>query len=291
MDTKIFDMEQAEQAPAASSTKAFDMKQGASVTAPEVEQIPSDVFSPSSLSSFERPNYEDLAAVDALSNSKIHSIPIPKDSDLSADLPDDDDLQKLINQEIKFNQKIASNGNPETLTNALSAAIRGVLKRKPKSADSLLGQLQHNNVIAIERANMINKAIVRHQNSDINLKEVLAKKGIPLEAEAIKKAVKSDKEVSHALDMSKAARLDLFNQVASPEAQRSIQVMKESGLLGRKAESNLDSALVHGADELEKDSTNKKGLESISEKMEEMMSSISDFIDNLFSRNSAATPS
>lgn len=285
MSEKAFEITQGEASP--QSTAAFSMSEGTSESA-----LNADIFNESILSNRLEVNGDYLDKAQMLRGEKVHSIPIPEESDLSADMPEDKVLQEQLKGDIKFNRDLAAQQKAETLSNVFSAALRGLLSKKQKNASTMISQLHHNNVTAIERANMINKAIVTHQNSNLHLTNVLKENGIKMDIESIKKAAKEDVQVAEALKISQAARANLVNQIASPESQRSIKIMKDSGLLGSKAERNLDSALKSGAKELEKDNANKFSLEGMSEKMDEVMSSISDFIDDLFSRPGAgAKPS
>ena len=231
-----------------------------------------------------------LDKADTLLGVENNDIPLPQEDKLSADMPTDKTLQDRIKAEIDTNKKLLE--KKETLANVLSAAFMSMVKSKPKAANTNLGMLLRNNQTAIMRANIINRAVVRHQKTNEHLNSVLEKHGVEKTPEAIEKAVKENPQVKEAFKMSEAARAHLMNQISDPDAQRAIKTAKEGGMIGAQSEIHLDNALKRAANELDKDSVNKASMEKLSEKLSEMMDSLADFMDSILNRfSSAATPS
>jgi hypothetical protein len=231
-----------------------------------------------------------LDKADTLLGVENNDIPLPKEDKLSTDIPTDGDCKRIIQNEIDTNKELLQ--KKETLANVLSAAFMSMVKSKPKAANTNMGMLLRNNQTAIMRANIINRAVVRHQKTNEHLNGVLEKHGVEKTPEAIEKAVKENPQIKEAFKMSEAARAHLMNQISDPDAQRAIKTAKEGGMIGAQSEIHLDNALKRAANELEKDSVNKASMEKLSEKLSDMMDSLADFMDSILNRfSSAATPS
>lgn len=231
-----------------------------------------------------------LAKADTLLGVENNDIPLPQEDKLSADIPVDEKCKEAIQAEILTNKKLLE--KKETLANVLSAAFMSMVKSKPKGANTNMGMLLRNNQTAIMRANIINKAVVRHQKTNEHLNSVLEKCGIEKTSEAIEKAVKENPQVNEAFKMSEAARAHLMNQISDPDAQRAIRTAKEGGMIGAQSETHLDNAVKRAANELDKDSVNKKSMEKLNKKLSEMMDGIADFVDSILNRfTNAVTPS
>lgn len=264
---------------------AFTIAEGVSE-----EALDSRVFDGSKASNMDVDTRQ-LARIDELFGQLTDNIPVPEESKLSADLPEDKKLSGLIKDEIDHNRTVQGK-KTETLTNILGAAFLSLLRSKPKAADTNIGKLLRNNQNAVIKANAINAAVFRHQKTDAHFNRVLDDLGIEKTPDAIEKAVNENPKVKNAFEMSQAARAELMNQIISPDAQSSIKTMKESRMIGEQSEAHLDNAIKRAANELEKDSTSKLSMENLNKKMSEMMGNISEMIDSLLERfTSSVTPS